>query len=57
MLQRYMPPGDAAFLAVASRIVAVAAELLLAAAATGAGSKTDARAARDGPSVKNIQTQ
>ncbi|MEE9456807.1 MAG: lysylphosphatidylglycerol synthase domain-containing protein [bacterium] len=57
MLQRYMPPGDAAFLAVASRIVAVAAELLLAAAAAGAGSKTEARATRDGPSAKDIQTQ
>jgi uncharacterized membrane protein YbhN (UPF0104 family) len=39
LLQRYMSAGEAAFLAVASRLVAVAAELLLAGLAAAIGTK------------------
>jgi hypothetical protein len=39
LLQRYMSPGEAAFLAVASRLAAVAAELMLAGVAAALGTK------------------
>ncbi len=45
-LQRYMPVGEAAFLAVASRLAAVAAELLLAGIAASFGNNSPAVAAR-----------
>jgi len=54
LLRRYMPAGEAAFLAVASRLAAVAAELILASAAAAVGSGAPARAVRrpnDGPST------
>ncbi|NIT35791.1 MAG: hypothetical protein GTN49_04720 [candidate division Zixibacteria bacterium] len=46
LLQRYMPVGEAAFLAIASRVAAVAAELVLAAIAASAGKDPPAIAAR-----------
>jgi hypothetical protein len=46
LLQRYMPVGEAAFLAVASRLAAVAAELLLAGIAASVGNNSPAGAAR-----------
>jgi hypothetical protein len=46
LLQSYMPVGEAAFLAVASRLAAVAAELLLAALAASAGNNSPAGAVR-----------
>ena len=42
LLQRYMPAGEAAFLAVASRLAAVAAELILAGAAALGGDDSPA---------------
>jgi len=47
LLQRYMPAGEAAFLAVASRLAAVAAEIIIAGLAAAAGSSAQARAIRD----------
>lgn len=46
LLHRYMPVGEAAFLAVASRLAAVAAELLLAGIAASVGNNSPAGAAR-----------
>ncbi len=42
LLKQYMPPGDAAFLAIASRLVSVGAELLLAAVAAAVGNSAPA---------------
>lgn len=49
LLQRYMPAGDAAFLAVASRLFAAAAEVTLAGLAAAAGSSSPARPLRAPP--------